>query len=87
MRMARVNITMPDDVVAEAKAAGLNLSQVATAAIADALDRQSKIDLLDEYLAELEAEFGPPSEEEVAEAEAWAAKVFGDKPTQGRRSA
>lgn len=32
------------------------------------LDRAAKIALLDEYLAELDAELGPPSEEEIAAA-------------------
>ena len=43
MRMARVNITVPDDVVAQAKAAGLNVSRLATAALVEELDRRNKI--------------------------------------------
>ena len=58
MRMARVNITVPDDVVTQVKAAGLNVSRLATAALVEELDRRSKIAALDTYLAELEAEFG-----------------------------
>ena len=75
MRMARVNITVPDEVVAAARAAGLNVSRVATAALTDELDRLAKIDALDAYLAELEAEFGPPTPEESADAALWAERL------------
>lgn len=34
MRMARVNITMPDELHTQAKRAGLNISQVAQQAVA-----------------------------------------------------
>ena len=32
VRMSRVNITVPDGIIAQAKAAGLNVSRLATAA-------------------------------------------------------
>jgi post-segregation antitoxin (ccd killing protein) len=85
MRMARVNITMPDDLYGEAKRAGLNVSQLAQRAVAAELDRLAKIAQLDAYLAELEAELGPTSDRERAEAKAWADRVL--KPAKGRRSA
>lgn len=72
MRMARVNITMPDDLLVQARSAGLNVSRLASEAVADALDRLAKVAELDAYLAELDAELGPPSAEETAEAERWA---------------
>ena len=71
MRMTRVNITVPDEVVAQAKAAGLNVSRLATAALVDELDRRNKIGALDAYLAELERELGPIPPDERAAA-AWA---------------
>ncbi len=71
MRMSRVNITVPDEVIVRAKAAGLNVSRVATSALVEELDRRSKIDALDAYLAELERELGPVSAEEGAAAAAW----------------
>jgi post-segregation antitoxin (ccd killing protein) len=77
MRMARVNITVADEVIAAARAAGLNVSQVATAALAAELERRAKVAALDAYLAELEAEQGPATAEEVAAAEAWADQVLG----------
>ncbi len=85
MRMSRVNITMPDELYQEAKRAGLNISRVAQDAVRAELARLSKVAELDAYLAELEAELGPPSENERAEAKAWADEHFG--PATRRRSA
>jgi post-segregation antitoxin (ccd killing protein) len=77
MRMARVNITMPDDLYAQARQAGLNVSQLSQRAVADELNRLARIAELDAYLAELEEQLGPTSEAERAEAEAWANKALG----------
>jgi post-segregation antitoxin (ccd killing protein) len=82
MRMARVNITMPDDLYAHARTAGLNVSQLAQRAVADELNRLAKIAELDAYLAELEQQLGPTSDAERAEAKAWADKTLG---TSARR--
>ena len=71
VRMARVNITVPDDVVSRARAAGLNVSRLATTALVEELDRRSKIDALDAYLAQLDVELGPISSDEQARAIAW----------------
>ena len=70
--MARVNITVPDDLVAEAKARGWNISRMTTQALRDELERQRKIEELDRYLAQLDDELGPIPQEELDEAEAWA---------------
>lgn len=88
VRMARVNITVPDDVVARARVAGLNVSRLATAALLDELDRLAKIEALDAYLAELEAELGPPSAQELEDASTWAERLDAppDRPRR-RRSA
>jgi post-segregation antitoxin (ccd killing protein) len=76
MRMSRVNITVPDDVAARAREAGLNVSRVATTALIEELDRLAKIDALDTYLEKLEAELGPIGPEETAAATAWADRVL-----------
>jgi hypothetical protein len=76
--MSRVNITVPDEVIARARAAGLNVSRVATSALAGELDRSSKVEALDTYLAELERELGPISGEEEAAAVAWVDGVVSD---------
>lgn len=77
MRMARVNITVPDELIERARAAGLNVSRLAATAVAEELDRLAKIGELDAYLAELDAELGPVPEHETAEARAWAAQFAG----------
>jgi post-segregation antitoxin (ccd killing protein) len=76
MRMSRVNITVPDDVAAQARQAGLNVSRVATTALVEELDRRAKIDALDTYLARLEAELGAIGPEEAAAATAWADRIL-----------
>ncbi len=70
MRMARVNITVPNALLARAREAGLNVSGVASAALEEELDRRAKIEELDAYLAELDLELGPVQEAELAEARA-----------------
>ncbi len=85
LRMARVNITMPDELYRQAKSAGLNISQLAQGAVTAELTRLAKIAELDAYLAQLDAELGPTTESERSEASAWADGVLG--PGQGRRSA
>ena len=83
MRMARVNITMPDELYVKARGAGLNISRVAQDAIRAELDRLEKVTELDAYLAELETKLGPPSDGERAEAWAWADKIFGPSANSG----
>jgi post-segregation antitoxin (ccd killing protein) len=90
MRMARVNITIPDQLLKHAKAAGLNISQLATGALSDELNRRSRMAGLKAYLAELDTELGPISAEEAAEAKQWADRVLGPRraePDVGRRTA
>lgn len=72
MRMARTNISVPDELLARARTAGLNVSRLAAAALAEELDRRGRIDALDTYLQELEAELGPVPEDEQQAAREWA---------------
>ena len=78
MRMARVNVTIPDDVLDAARAAGLNVSRVATSALTEELDRRARIDALDSYLRELDVARGPVSADDAAVAREWADRAFGD---------
>jgi post-segregation antitoxin (ccd killing protein) len=89
MRMARVNITVPDALLERARRADLNVSRIASAALAQELDRLAKIAELDEYLASLNEELGPPSEEEVAEARLWVNELLQSRPVrpQGHQGA
>lgn len=70
--MARVNITIPDEVLARARDAGMNISRIASEALSEQLDRLDKIGELDRYLQELEDELGPIPESEKRKAQAWA---------------
>lgn len=87
MRMTRVNITVPDDVAAQAKGAGLNVSRLATAALVEELDRRGKIAALDAYLSELEGDFGPIPAEDDAAAARWADQLLVAEPTNRRARA
>lgn len=69
--MARVNITVPDDVIEQARAADPNVSQLATAALAEELERRAKCAALDAHLLELDAELGPISAAEAEAARTW----------------
>jgi post-segregation antitoxin (ccd killing protein) len=51
MRMARVNVYLPDDLAKEAKAAGLNVSNLTQAALRRAL----AVSRVDEWLADVTA--------------------------------
>lgn len=68
--MARVNVSIPDEVIERARAAGLNVSRVATSALEEALERQIKVAMVDDYLAELENELGPIPDDELEAAKA-----------------
>ncbi|MGV1009810.1 MAG: type II toxin-antitoxin system CcdA family antitoxin [Dermatophilaceae bacterium] len=70
--MARVNITVPDHLLEQARAAGLNVSRVAASALNEELDRRARISALDAYLDEMDAELGPVPESERRDAVAWA---------------
>lgn len=76
MRMARVNITLPDDLLSQARAAGLNVSRLAAAALAEELDRRAKLHELDAYLADLDSELGPVPQHELRAAREWADAVL-----------
>lgn len=81
IRIARVNITVPDELISQAQAAGLNVSRPAASAVAEELDRLTKIAELDSYLAGLNAELGPLGDEDVVAAREWA-----DQLTAGRHA-
>ena len=89
MRMARVNITVPDELLSRARSAGLNVSRLASAALAEELERRAKIAELDAYLSELDTQFGPIPDAEMASAQEWADHVLSDgtPPLTSRRKA
>jgi hypothetical protein len=81
MRMARVNISLPDDLYKKARRNGLNISRVAGAALEHELEKLDKIAGLNAYLDELEAELGPSTPEEEAEADRWIEQVLAPRKT------
>jgi hypothetical protein len=86
MRMARVNITVSDELMDQARAAGLNVSRLASTALSEELDRRAKLAHLDAYLAELDAELGPVPEHELVAAREWADRVIPVPAATPRRS-
>jgi hypothetical protein len=65
--VAKISVSMDDDLLADLKsAAGENVSAFISAAVR----RQLRSRELESYLAELEEELGPPTEEELTEAAA-----------------
>jgi post-segregation antitoxin (ccd killing protein) len=70
--VAEVNITVPDDLIGQARAEGLNVSSLVTGALIEELDRRARRSALNAYLADLEAEIGPLSAADLATAEQWA---------------
>jgi post-segregation antitoxin (ccd killing protein) len=84
MRMARVNITVPDEIMHAARAAGLNVSRLASVALAEELDRQQKVAALDAYLADLQTALGPIGVDEAASAERWVDSVLAGQPAPMR---
>jgi hypothetical protein len=87
MRMARVNITVPDDLIEQARAAGLNVSRITASALAEALDRRAKIAALDDYLRELDAALGPIPPGEQRAAREWADRGLGPPPDRANDAA
>ncbi len=80
--MARVNISLPDDLLDRARSEGLNVSRLSAAALAEELDRRARIVLLDRYLSELDDELGPVPANEQAAAAAWAERALGEAASQ-----
>ena len=73
--MPRIHIYLPVELYEEVKARKLSASELLQDAIRAELRRQQLLDETDRYLAELIAEVGPPTEEELAEAEALVARI------------
>lgn len=86
--MTRVNISLPIDLLNRARAAGLNVSRVSAAALAEELDCRAKVAALDSYLRELDVELGPVPRSEQLAAQQWADEALGQSqsPTSDRAS-
>lgn len=70
MRMARMQVYLPDELHALVKERGLHASQLLQDAVRAEVRRLELLDESDRYVEELLAEVGPPTPEEMARAEA-----------------
>jgi len=82
--MARTNVVVPDELLEAARAEDLNVSAVVRAALTGELDRRARRRALYQWLDELDAELGEPSDNERAAAAKWADKVVGPSATDGQ---
>jgi hypothetical protein len=81
--MARVNITIADQLLKHAKAAELNISRLAAAALSNELNRLSKRAALGRYLADIQMELGSIDIDEADQAKTWADRVMAPRATDG----
>jgi post-segregation antitoxin (ccd killing protein) len=83
--MARVQLYLPDDLHAEAKAKGLLLSNLLQGAVRAALREERLGTEMDRYLTELRDEVGEPSKLAKKRAAAWAERVLSGPRRSGAR--
>lgn len=84
--MTRVNVSVPDEVHDAAREAGLNVSQITTAALQAELDRRDKAARLRAELSALDAELGTVGQADMAAARAWVADLLAGEPPTGERT-
>ena len=70
-----MQVHLPEDLYRELKARCLPASALLQAAVRDEIRRQDLLAETERYLAELIEEVGEPTEQEVADAEAWADRL------------
>ena len=70
-----MQVYLPIELYEEVKTRELPASELLQEAVRAELQRQHLLDETDRYLAELVAEVGPPTEQEMAEAEALVARI------------
>lgn len=74
-RMPRMQVYLPDELYRQVKELGLPASELLQAAVAAEVRRQELEARADEYLEDLLAEVGEPSDAEVARADAIARRL------------
>ena len=72
--MPRLQVYLPDDLYAEVKSRGLPASELLQGAVRAELRRRRLLEATDQYLAELVAEVGEPTEADRA----WAREFVAD---------
>ena len=76
LRMARVNVYLPDALHERAKRARLNVSDLCQQAIESELGRRRRLRVLERLADETTESFGEASTDEVAAVEAWVDQVM-----------
>lgn len=71
MRMARMQIYLPDELHRAVQELGLKISELAQDAVRREVRRREIDAETDAYLAEIDAEYGPPTDAEVDAARRW----------------
>ncbi|MDP4648455.1 MAG: hypothetical protein NWP39_07865 [Ilumatobacteraceae bacterium] len=66
--MPRIQLYLPDDLFQEVKSRGLPASEILQIAVRAVVEREKSREGLEEYIRELEAEIGSPTEEQNARA-------------------
>jgi hypothetical protein len=66
--MPRIQLYLPDDLYQEVKSRGLPASEILQIAVRAVVEREKSREGLAEYIRELEAEIGSPTEEQNARA-------------------
>ncbi len=77
-----MQVYLPDDLYAAVKSHGLRASELLQEAVRAELHRESLRGGLDRYLAEREAEVGPPSPKQLAQAQALIDRLVGPEHAQ-----
>jgi post-segregation antitoxin (ccd killing protein) len=77
MRMARVNVYLPDELHQRAKRARLSVSELCQRAVQEELLRRERLRALERFNEELVERQGPAEPAEIARAEAWVDEVLG----------
>jgi post-segregation antitoxin (ccd killing protein) len=89
VHVPRVSISLPDELHRKAKELGLPISKLARDAVRGELDRlakqQARQEAFEARMAEMDVEFGPPTPQEIAEADAWIERVFGQEKKKPKR--
>jgi len=80
--MPRMQVYLPDDLYQQVKARSLPASELLQEAVRAELHRRELLERTDSYLADLVAEVGEPSAQELALAEAIARRI-GDHHAEG----
>jgi post-segregation antitoxin (ccd killing protein) len=74
-RMPRLQVYLPDDLYEQVKTRGLRPSELLQEAVRAEVRRQDLLAAADAYIADLVAEVGEPTQEQVARAEAIARRI------------